>query len=367
MNKYLNWSNYVFKINSLTEIKNEKLRKKQRIEYWKKWVDSTKGKGTPLNQLQIKEIQKYYSPYINLVDTDFHDFYYRVTGRFDVKFIPDYIYYTVVDPFFNDWNKAVHLDNKAYYDLLFYDVKRPDTIAKRCGGVWTNKDGKLITKFQLSSLLSSIKGEFFVKKAMESEGGAGVFCISPDDKEKLKAALSKKNGDIVVQKKLIQCEELNKLNPSSVNTIRIISLLNNTGVKIYSSIIRMGIKGAKVDNASSGGITCGINDDGSLKMRAYSANGVVYDKHPSTNIKFDSIKVPSFDKAIQMVKRIHPRLGHFKLVSWDIAIDKELDPVLIEANLKYGELDFHQLNNGPLFGDDTDMILKEVFHRKKRE
>ena len=35
-------------------------------------------------------------------------------------------------------------------------------------------------------------------------------------------------------------------------------------------------------------------------------------------------------------------------------------PTLIEANLCNGELDFHQLNNGPLFGEDTERILKEV-------
>ena len=32
-----------------------------------------------------------------------------------------------------------------------------------------------------------------------------------------------------------------------------------------------------------------------------------------------------------------------------------------DANLHFGEIDFHQLNNGPLFGDDTKEILKEVF------
>lgn len=29
--------------------------------------------------------------------------------------------------------------------------------------------------------------------------------------------------------------------------------------------------------------------------------------------------------------------------------------------MRFGEIDFHQLNNGPLFGDDTEEILKEVF------
>ena len=55
---------------------------------------------------------------------------------------------------------------------------------------------------------------------------------------------------------------------------------------------------------------------------------------------------------------------HFRLISWDIALDKNNNPIIIEANLKYGEIDFHQLNNGPLFGDDTKEILNEVFVHK---
>lgn len=54
-------------------------------------------------------------------------------------------------------------------------------------------------------------------------------------------------------------------------------------------------------------------------------------------------------------------MPHFRLVSWDIAVDNENNPVLVECNLKFGQLDFHQLNNGPLFGDDTEIILDEVF------
>ena len=30
----------------------------------------------------------------------------------------------------------------------------------------------------------------------------------------------------------------------------------------------------------------------------------------------------------------------------------------------YGELDFHQINNGPIFGEDTEKILKEVFNKR---
>lgn len=46
-------------------------------------------------------------------------------------------------------------------------------------------------------------------------------------------------------------------------------------------------------------------------------------------------------------------------------MDEFENPVLIEANLHYGELDFHRLNNGPIFGNDTNKILEEVFGKAK--
>ena len=132
-------------------------------------------------------------------------------------------------------------------------------------------------------------------------------------------------------------------------------------VKIYSCVLRMGIGGSKVDNACSGGINCGICKDGRLKGVAYNQKGDKFMTHPTSNVKFDEIQIPNFDKVIEKVKILHPFIPHFRLVSWDIAIDEMNEPVLIEANLRYGELDFHQLNNGPVFGKDTKKILNEVF------
>ena len=43
-------------------------------------------------------------------------------------------------------------------------------------------------------------------------------------------------------------------------------------------------------------------------------------------------------------------------------IEKENgDAVLIEANMRKGGINFHQFNNGPLFGDFTKRVLDEVF------
>ena len=48
-------------------------------------------------------------------------------------------------------------------------------------------------------------------------------------------------------------------------------------------------------------------------------------------------------------------------MSWDIAIDEDGNPVLIEANMRKGSVNFHQFNNGPLFGELTERVLNEIF------
>ncbi len=175
-------------------------------------------------------------------------------------------------------------------------------------------------------------------------------------------------GDVIVQKALKQHEDIAGINPSSVNTIRIISLISEEGVKIYSAILRIGTSDAKVDNASVGGITCGIDlDTGKLKEYAYYVyyvDGGRCDRHPTSNVVFKGRQIPSFEKAKQLVYDAHIMTPQFRLISWDIAIREDGEPVLVEANLRTGGIDFHQLCNGPLFGDDTTKILDEVFGKK---
>ena len=127
----------------------------------------------------------------------------------------------------------------------------------------------------------------------------------------------------------------------------------------------MGVGGQKVDNASKGGVTCGITDEGKLKARLFKLNGESFDVHPTTGQNLDGYQLPSFEKAKELVKRAHPMVPHFKMVSWDVAIDQNGEPLMVEANLAKGSSELHQLNNGPLFGEDTKKILDEVFGTKK--
>lgn len=317
-----------------------------------------------LNKQQMIQINALFKRFRN-VKYFSHSFYTEKRGIFSTYYIPDGFYYAYIDHYYNDWKKAKIMDNKCEYYKMFPSIPQPKTVCYRENGIWfdahhcpcgINPPYKLITT----------QKKVFVKAATDSSGGAGVKMIEVEgaDSKIVDELLKPFVGDTIIQIPIKQSDIMNKLHPSSVNTLRIISLLDRRGqVKIYSCIVRMGVGNAVVDNASSGGITCGVDENGRLKPIAFTAKGDKIDRHPTTNIQFDEIVVPNFMLAKQLVHQAHLMIPHFRLVSWDIAFDENDQPLMLEVNLHYGELDFHQLNNGPIFGDDTIKILEEVFSK----
>lgn len=324
-----------------------------------KWQSSVK-------QRTEKQIKDFYKPYCN-VTTMYHQLYYEKTGLFSEKYIPVDIYINEIDEYFNSREEGKYLDNKCYYKTIFNGLKQPEFAVCRVGGFWYNSDMQIIGEKEVMDIVRAEK-KLFVKAETESFGGKGVEYVNCMDEigvEQFKKCINSIKGDIIAQRAIKQHQALSNINDSSVNTIRIISLLTKDGPKIYSSLLRVGMKGKKVDNYSSGGITVGINREGKLNKYAYNSNGERFEKHPSNDFIFEGYEIPCYDKARELVMKAHPMIPHFRLVSFDIAIGEDGEPIFIEANLCKGSIEIHEFNNGPLFGEDTKKVLDEVFGTEK--
>lgn len=309
-----------------------------------------------------KDIKKYWGKYTKKANYVWHKYYSSRNGIYDVRYIPDDLYYTVIDQHFNNRKFGWGVNDKNYYKLWFDGCKQPEIVIHKINNIYYDNKYKIISKDTISNIVLQNK-QLIIKPAVETGGSKGiVFWNRNDGIDSFMKIITGSQKNLVVQKIIKQHDELNKIHPNSVNTIRIISLILKGKVNILSAVLRMGINGNKVDNASAGGITCGIKENGQLKSVAYSAHGIKYDKHPQGYI-FENCVIPSYDKVIKLVKEQHIKMAHFRMISWDIAIDASGEPILIEANLRNGECDFHQFNNGPLFGDLTDDVLSEVFNK----
>lgn len=337
--------------------------KQKRIKQFKR-----KSSAKALNAEQVKQVKEFYAPY-KIPSMVFHRYFTEKTGEFHPNYMPQDIYVAYVDPYFNDIRGSKYLDNKCYFEALFHDIPHPFTMLKRVNGIWVDHDDRPASKERIAEILAEEPRGVFVKEAETSAGGHGVTYF-PDPAEKLEEILQVAKTyptDIIVQRELVQHPDLAAMNPSSVNTYRLYSILGKDGsVKIYSSVFRVGVGDTKVDNYASGGVSVGIDENGVLRSDGFNKKGDKVLAHPVSGITFLGYQLPSYDKAVDVVKKAHPMLAHYRSVSWDIAIIEDGTPVLIEANLCRGGIDLLQLNNGPLFGDDTKKILDEVFGKSAK-
>ena len=334
----------------------------------KRRIDEFNKKGTPkvLTPEQEKSIRKYFAPY-KIPNMVFHNYFTERSGKFFREYIPQDLYVGYIDPYFNDIIAAKYFDNKCLYPALFHGIKQCRNVLMRVNGIWLDEDNDPVTRDDIKAILSAQDGGLFVKEAQTTAGGDGVTYL-PKEKlsfEEIKKVASKYPTDVVVQQELHQHKDMSLLNSSSVNSLRIYSVLGSDGVvTIYSAVVRMGVGNSKLDNYSAGGTTCGIREDGTLRKYCFNKEGEKLEAHPTSHTVFKGFKIPSYDKALALIKKAHPMIAHFRSIAWDIAIDEDGEAVLIEANFCRGGIDSLQVNNGPLYGKDTKKILDEVFGRK---
>ncbi len=311
-----------------------------------------------LSKSQIAQIKEYWRPYSNKFSMNYHNMYTSITGKFDVRFIPDDLFYSVFNPYFNECHST--MANKSYFPLLF-DCKLPAVAFQKINGFYQDKDFQLISEDQAIRLCEKFNSVIF-KPSLESYGGHNIKIVNCANSISLKETLQEYNSkpSFIVQEVITQHENLSAIHKSSINTIRIVTLLMENKVHVLPPVLRMGVNNSIVDNASSGGIVSGILPDGHLMRYAYSADGTRFEKHPQ-GAGFKNCIVPSLDKIMDTVQRLAPRLPYNRYVAWDMTVGEDGEPILIEANLSMGGIHLIQYTHGPMFGDMTDDVLREVF------
>ena len=140
----------------------------------------------------------------------------------------------------------------------------------------------------------------------------------------------------LIQERIPQHKDTKMLNPSCLNTFRIITMRVGQTVHLYQVYMKIGINNSFVDNGISGNIMIGIqNDTGKLSEYAYSSGigelQYKLDKHPQTQIVFKDYQIPFFHESLEMAKSLHVLFQQFFIIGWDIGITPE-GPIVLEGN-----------------------------------
>lgn len=290
-----------------------------------------------------------------------YDLYCNKDGKYDPRYIPEDLYWKVFYPTMNRPSFRHAYTDKCSYEQMFPYLKQPRTIIKNSNGCFFNGSGEIIRFSQAIKILKSEK-RFVLKPSINSGEGVDIFFYDEEQKENIdfEELLRLYNSDYIVQEVATQHEVLEEIHPSSLNTIRVISFLFRGEVHISSAILRMGAGGARLDNVSTGGLACPVRPDGTLEEKAFYKESGWITSHPGGSL-FSEIKIPSYDRVLDSIRKAHHNIPHFRIIGWDFAIDDEGDPLFIEYN---GAPGMNQVSCGPLFGDLTEAVLDTVILNK---
>ncbi len=199
--------------------------------------------------------------------------------------------------------------NRVYKSFLLHhdcDINHVSTESEIVKSIYQGGSGKIVLKNSLGQC------------------GKEVEILSTNDvaMNELQHYMSKNNFDIL-ETYIDQHDELKKLSPTGLNTIRVITMVNKDNtVDILGIRLRISVN-SPVDNLASGNIACAVNVDTGI----VEGNGFYSDitkesvsTHPITGENLVGFKIPMFDLVKQKAKELALYKPENRCVGWDIAV-----------------------------------------------
>ena len=313
--------------------------------------------GYDASELPYKPLD-YFKQYGFKVSSAFPEIYKRCNGIVSDKYIPASLYFYYISPYLVNMNLSMAYVDKNMYFRHFPDVRQPKTIFHNMSGRFYTAEIQEVTFDEAVDTLSRTE-RFIVKPAIESGRGRDVKMVM-GGKIQIASILDDYESNYIIQEVVKQHPEMSKLNPTSLNTCRLYTYrkVGTSEYMLLGAAVRFGGKGAYRDNACTGGGFCKINDDGSVEDAIHN-----YRRFGWGSLKvekgLEGLCIPNYDKVLETALRLHKTIPYMDLIGWDIAVDEEGEPVLIELN-QYPDCEFLQIFNGPMFGEYTDELLERI-------
>lgn len=320
-----------------------------------------KVKFRKLTKNEKRKIKQYWKRYGKNISTDWASYFSYSNEIVDEKYIPESLYYGEICRGLNDYAmRALH--HKNVQDQIFNSLQ-PKTIVRKNGKVILDKNYRPITTEE-AVVLCKEQRNVIAKPSTGAYGGSGIEFWDNNKKDEVIRDIITNSENLIIQEVVKQHPFFEAIHPKSLNTLRVVTLLIKGKPILLSTLLRMGQNGMEVDNYTAGGIVCPVSNEGELFDSGIQSDQSIINKHPDGFV-FKGKKIPNFRDVIEESFKQHYRVPYFKFISWDFSLSPEGVPILIEANIPKGQLDFHQLNIGPLFGEYTDRVLDHVYRGKE--
>lgn len=174
-----------------------------------------------------------------------------------------------------------------------------------------------------------------IAKPVDGTRGDGIFKIVAEDVSDWQQLYKKLNGNNYLLEQCIEeCDELASFHPSSLNTIRVVTISKDNRCEVFGALLRMGAHGSIIDNTHAGGIYAPINiDTGVIDVPAIDAHNNHYDVHPDTGKMIKGFSIPEWGKIIVEVCKVASRtIPNIHFAGWDLCVNNTGQVEIIEGN-----------------------------------
>jgi|SRR5690554_2895630 len=165
----------------------------------------------------------------------------------------------------------------------------------------------------------------------------------------------------LLEEQIVGHPDLTRFNPSSVNTCRVVTLLNHAGdAEVALAVLRIGGEGRNTDNWHTEGIAAGIDIETGIIGQGVvrpEFGGTRHSRHPETGVIFEGEKIPQWDKIVQLALKAARVTPFIHTVGWDVAATPQ-GPVIIEANYNWGPV-MVQSSQGGMLTPELRQELRE--------
>ncbi len=313
------------------------------------------GKLPHLTHNEKQQIQKTWpSLTFHAMDYIWHRIYKKEYG-FSPYFMGEMQVWYMLEKL-NPYDQVVSLQHKALCDVYFPNIPYPKTIIRCINGSLYSRDMHIITINEALTLIHKADS-FIIKPSIETLQGNGVKKIHSaniHDIEELKNLFHSIGDNFILQHVVKQHPDIEKLNPTSLNTCRITSILLNNRF-LTSTNIKVGKLNSIKDNWNSSYF---INVDENGYFSEYGYDYYLNRVYKTDNgFIFKGLKMPFYNKMLEFVEQTHrayfPQCG---VIGWDITIDNNDEISVIELNLTCPGIAVEQLASG----DFLKPIAKEI-------
>lgn len=170
-----------------------------------------------------------------------------------------------------------------------------------------------------------------IVKPVDGGRGAGIYLLEGDLSSAYQT-LCQKNEAVVVDEYIYQTGFIHELNPSSLNTNRIITINADGTPEVLSSEMRIGKPGSFVDNIHAGGILIQVNRKTGEMDSCSDYKGTTITELPNVSLPVKGTLVPDHEKILQFCLDAHKIAPPgFRVIGWDVCRSDD-GLIMIEGN-----------------------------------